>query len=49
MGKYISFGQYNKNFKYIILGCFFNILVVFIFGFDLNDDFKEFSKYYSYE
>ena len=41
MGKYISCGQYNKNFKYIILGCFFNILVNFIFGFDLDDDFKE--------
>ena len=41
MGKYISCGQYNKNYKYIILGIFFNILENFIFGFDLNDDFKE--------
>ena len=41
MGKYISCGQYNTNYKYIILGIFFNILVNFIFGFDLNDDFKE--------
>ena len=41
MGKYISCGQYNKYYKYIILGIFFNILVNFIFGFDLNDDFKQ--------
>ena len=41
MGKYISCGQYNKNYKYIILGIFFNILENFIFGFDLNDGFKE--------
>ena len=41
MGKYISCGQYNKNFKYIILGCFFNILVKFIFGFDLDNGFNE--------
>ena len=40
MGKYISCGQFNKNIKYIILGCFFNILVNLIFGFDLDDDFK---------
>jgi len=40
MGKYIECGQYNKNFKYIILACVFNILVNFIFGFDLYDDFK---------
>jgi hypothetical protein len=41
MGKYISCGQYNKYYKYIILGIFFNVLVAFIFGLDLNDDFKE--------
>ena len=41
MGKYISCGQYNKNFKYIILACFFNILVNLIFGLDLNVNFKE--------
>ena len=41
MGKYIACGQYNKNFKYIILVCVFNILVNFIFGFDLDDEFKE--------
>ena len=41
MGKYFSCGQYNKNYKYIIFGCFFNILVSFIFGLDLYDDFKE--------
>jgi len=41
MGKYISCGQYNKNYKYIILGCFFTILVDFIFGLDLNEDFNE--------
>ena len=41
MGKYISCGQYNKNYKYIILGCFFNILVDFIFGVDLNYNFNE--------
>jgi len=40
MGKYIACGQYNKNFKYIILACVFNILVSFIFGFDLYDDFN---------
>jgi len=40
MGKYIACGQYNKNFKYIILACVFNILVYFIFGFDLDDDSK---------
>jgi len=41
MGKYISCGQYNKNFKYIIFAVFFNILVNFIFGFDLNEDFNQ--------
>jgi len=41
MGKYISYGQYNKNFKYIIFACFFNILVNLIFGLDLNDNFNE--------
>ena len=41
MGKYFSFGKYNKNYKYIIFGCFFNILVSFIFGFDLDDNFNE--------
>ena len=41
MGKYISCGQYNKNYKYIILGCFFNILENFIFGYDRNNDFKK--------
>ena len=41
MGKFISCGEYNRIFKYIILGCFFNILVDFIFGFDLDEDFKE--------
>ena len=40
MGKYISCGQFNKNIKYIILGCFFNILVNLIFGFDLDDNFN---------
>jgi len=40
MGKYIACGQYNNNFKYIILSCVFNILVNFIFGFDLDYDFK---------
>ena len=37
MGKYISCGQYNKNYKYIILGIFFNILAIFIDGYDFND------------
>ena len=37
MGKFISCGQYNKNYKYIIFGCFFNILANFIVGFDLNE------------
>ena len=37
MGKYISCGQYNKNYKYIILGTFFNILAFFIDGYDFND------------
>jgi len=37
MGKYISCGQYNKNFKYIIFGCIFSILVDFILGFEIND------------
>jgi len=41
MGKYISCRQYNTYYKYIILGIFFNILLNFIFGFDLNDSFKE--------
>ena len=41
MGKYISCGKFNKNFKYIIFGCFFNILVDFISGFDLNDGSNE--------
>jgi len=41
MGKYIACGQYNKNYKYIILVCVFNILVNFIFGFDLDDEFNE--------
>ena len=41
MGKYFSFGRYNKNYKYIIFGCFFNILVDFIYGIDFNDDFNE--------
>ena len=41
MGKYFSFGRYNKNYKYIIFGCFFNILMIFIFGLDLDDDFNE--------
>jgi len=41
MGKYIAFGHYNKNFKYIILACVFNILVSFTFGFELYDDFKK--------
>ena len=40
MGKYIAFGQYNKNIKYIILAWVFNIIVNFIFGLDLYDDFK---------
>ena len=40
MGKYISCGQFNKNNRYIILGCLFNILVNLIFGFNLDDDFK---------
>ena len=37
MGKYISCGQYNKNYKYIILGIFFNILANFIVGFDFKE------------
>ena len=37
MGKYISCGQYNKNYKYIIFGVFFNNLVLFIFRFDYED------------
>ena len=37
MGKYISCGQYNKNYKYIILGIFFNILTNFIVGFDFKE------------
>ena len=41
MGKFFSCGQYNKNYKYIIFGCFFNILVSFIFGLDLDDNFNE--------
>ena len=41
MGKYFSFGQYNKNFKYIAFGCFFNILVNFIFGFDSDNNHNE--------
>ena len=44
MGKYISFGQYNKNYKYIIFGLFFNILFNFIFGFDY-EDFKALSLF----
>ena len=47
MGKYFSFGQYNKNFKYIILACFFNILVNLIFGLDLNINFKQILLFYS--
>jgi len=42
MGKYISCGQYNKNYKYIILGIFFNILAIFIDGYDFNDSNKLF-------
>ena len=32
MGKYFSFGRYNKNYKYIMVSCLFNILVNFISG-----------------
>ena len=36
MGKYVSFGRYNKNYKYIIFACFFNILANLICG-DFNE------------
>ena len=36
MGKYVSFGRYNKNYKYIIFGCFFNILANLLSG-NFND------------
>ena len=35
MGKYIWCGEYNNNYKYIILGCFFNILMNIIFGLEM--------------
>lgn len=39
MGKYISFGEYNKYLIFTYLNVAFNILTYFIFGYDLNNSF----------
>ena len=39
---YISFGKYNKNYKYILLGALFAFLTNIIFGYIYNDNFDSF-------
>ena len=39
MGKYISLGEYNKYLIFTYLNAAFNILQIFIFGYDLSNSF----------
>lgn len=41
MGAYISFGKWNKNYKYIFLTILFNILTDIVNGFNYEQIFKE--------
>ena len=41
MGKYISFGKFNKNFYYIILTFFFDLINDFLYGFNYLDIFTD--------
>jgi len=54
MGTYIKFGDYNANYKYIIIACFFNYLTDFIFGDikeililseSINENIRDFSRH----
>jgi len=54
MGTYIKFGDYNANYKYIIIACFFNYLTDFIFGGikeililseSINENIRDFSRH----
>ena len=38
MRKCISFGEYNKYYKYIILSCIFNFLTSYVFSGTLSND-----------
>ena len=38
MGAYIKFGDYNKNYKYIIITCIFNYLSYYVSDGVLNGD-----------